>query len=114
MNNEKSDLLDTTAADTLTQKDKEALKEAPRSGNSPNPTGIAGTVMSDESYVGRGENPGLSGAANNSGVLGQTVNSGEIEAAQSSELGSETDISGGVSNLKELTDAPVEQNEYNR
>ena len=114
MNDDKSDLLDTTDGDTLTNEDRDDLREAPRSGNSPHPTGVAGTVMSDESYVGRGESSGLSQAANSAGALGQTVNPGEIEAAQSSELGNETDISGGVSNLNEINDAPVQQNDYNR
>ena len=80
----------------MTPEDREALKAAPRSGNSPNPTGIAGAVMSDESYVNRGVNPGLNPAMNNSGILGQTVNPNEIEATQSSELGDETEVSGSV------------------
>jgi hypothetical protein len=111
-NDQKSDLLDTTEAKTLSERDKDALKSAPHSGNSPNATGIAGTVMSDESYAGRGESPGLSNAENDSGVLSQTVNSGEIEAAQSSEQGNETDISGGVSNSEEPAGVHVKLNEY--
>ncbi|HEX8246739.1 MAG TPA: hypothetical protein VF599_01035 [Pyrinomonadaceae bacterium] len=114
MNNDqkKSDLLDMSDAKTLSESDKDALKSAPRAGNSSHPTGVAGVVMSDESYVGRGESPGLDNAENDSGVLTQTVNSGEIEAAQSSETGNETDIS-GVSNLEESADVPAELNKYN-
>lgn len=112
-NDKKSDLLDMSDAKTLSERDKDALKSAPRAGNSSNPTGVAAVMMSDSLDVGRGESPGLDNAANDSGVLTQTVNSGEIEAAQSSEPGNETDISGGVSNLEESSDVPVELNKYN-
>lgn len=114
MNNEqKSDLLDMSDAETLSERDKDALKSAPRAGSSSHPIGVAGVVMSDESGVGRGESPGPDNAANDSGVLTQTVNSGEIEAAQAGETGNETDISGGVSNLEQSAGVPVELNKYN-
>ncbi|HEX8639327.1 MAG TPA: hypothetical protein VF692_14755 [Pyrinomonadaceae bacterium] len=85
-NNKKSDLLDTTDAKTLSDRDKEALKSAPHSGNSPNPTGIAGTVMSDESYINRDENSEFnSDLPTDSGVINQTIKPDEIDASSSSD-----------------------------
>ena len=83
MNNDnKSDLLDTTAGKTLSEQDKDALKSAPHSGNSPNPTGIAGTVMSDESYINRDENSEFnSDLPTDSGVINQTIKPDEIDAS---------------------------------
>jgi hypothetical protein len=84
--NNKSDLLDTTDAKTLSETDKEVLKSAPHSGNSPNPLGIAGIVMSDESYVNRDENSEFnSDMPTDSGVINQTIKSDEIDASTSSD-----------------------------
>lgn len=86
-NNEqgKSDLLDTTDAKTLSERDRDALKSAPHSGNSPNPTGIAGTVMSDESYINRDRASEFNAdAPPDSGVINQTVKPDEIDAAKAS------------------------------
>ena len=66
----------------MKQEDREVLKDAPRSGNSPNPTGIAGTIMSNESYVNRVESLGLNPAMNNSGILGQIASPSKIEATR--------------------------------
>ena len=85
-NNNKSDLLDTTDAKTLSDRDKEVLKGAPHSGNSPNPNGIAGIVMSDESYVNRDENSEFnSDVPTDSGVINQTIKPDEIDASTSSD-----------------------------
>ena len=85
-NNNKSDLLDTIDAKTLSERDKEALKGAPHSGNSPNTTGIAGVVMSDESYINRDENSEFnSDLPTDSGVFNQTIKPDEIEASSSSD-----------------------------
>lgn len=84
--NKKSDLLDTTDAKTLSEHDKDALKSAPHSGNSPNPTGIAGTVMSDESYINRDEASEFnSDLPIDSGVINQTIKPDEIDASVSSD-----------------------------
>jgi hypothetical protein len=48
----------------------------------------------------------LNNAENNSGVLNQTVNPDEVEAAKSSELGSGTDVSGSIANLENASDTP--------
>ena len=87
MNNDnKSDLLDTTDAKTLTDADKDALKSAPHSGNSPNPTGIAGTVMSDESYINRDEASEFnSDLPTDTGIINQTIKPDEIDASISSD-----------------------------
>jgi hypothetical protein len=87
MNNDnKSDLLDTTDAKTLSERDREALKSAPQSGNSPNPIGIAGTVMSDESYINRDQASEFNAdVPNESGVINQTVKPDEINASVSSD-----------------------------
>jgi hypothetical protein len=85
-NENKSELLDTTDAKTLSERDKDALKSAPHSGNSPNPTGIAGTVMSDESYVNRDEKSEFnSDTPPDSGVINQTIKPDEIDASVSSD-----------------------------
>jgi hypothetical protein len=88
MNNEnKSDLLDTTAAKTLSDADKDALKSAPHSGNSPNPTGIAGTVMSDKSYINRDEASDYNSdlPTDTGGIINQTIKPDEIDASTSSD-----------------------------
>ena len=85
-NNRKSDLLDTTDAKTLSDRDKDALKSAPHSGNSPNPVGIAGTVMSDESYINRDEKSEFnSDTPIDSGVVNQTIKPDEIDASTSND-----------------------------
>jgi hypothetical protein len=43
--NEKSDLLDMSDAETLSERDKDSLKSALRAGKSTNPGGIARVVM---------------------------------------------------------------------
>ena len=84
-NNNKSDLLDMADAKTLSDRDKEALKSAPHSGNSPNPIGIAATVMSDESYINRDEKSEFnSDLPTDSGVVNQTIKPDEIDASTSS------------------------------
>ena len=87
-NNEqgKSGLLDTTDAKTLSGRERDALKSAPHSGNSPNAIGIAGTVMSDESYINRGEKSEFnSDLPIDSGVVNQTIKPDEIDASTSSD-----------------------------
>ena len=83
MNDEKkSELLDASAARELSDRDREALKSAPHSGNSPNPTGIAGSVMSDEAYVNRDENSEFNAEIPpDSGVVNQTIKPDEIDAS---------------------------------
>lgn len=81
----KSDLLDTTVAKTLSERDKDALKSAPHSGNSLNSIGIAGTVMSDSSDINRDENSEFnSDLPTDQGVINQTIKPDEIDAATSS------------------------------
>lgn len=82
----KSDLLDTTDAKTLSERDKDALKSAPHTGSSLTPIGIVGTVMSAESYISRDENSEFdSDLPTDSGVINQTIKSDEIDAAVSSD-----------------------------
>lgn len=66
----------------LSESDKEALKSAPHFGNKPNPTRIAGVVMSDESYTNRDENSEFnSDLPMDSGIINQTIKLDEIDAS---------------------------------
>ncbi|HEY8558882.1 MAG TPA: hypothetical protein VIL74_00660 [Pyrinomonadaceae bacterium] len=85
-NEDKSELLDTTDAKTLSREDRDALKSAPHSGNSPNATGIAGAVMSDESYAERDADGEFnSDPPPASGVVNQTIKPAEIDASVESD-----------------------------
>lgn len=47
------------------------------------------------------------------GIPKQTVNPDSIEQAESGTPGGDSDFTGGIPNLDQTTDAPVEQNDYN-
>ncbi|MCC6328796.1 MAG: hypothetical protein IT174_09800 [Acidobacteria bacterium] len=55
-----------------------------------------------------------SDSANIGGITKQILDPEAIEAGQTGAAGGDSDLMGGVANLDELTEAAVEQNEYNR
>jgi len=88
-----TEMLDPTAESKLSDDEIEVVRDAQNAGNSPK------VINNDQAA---------------SGILQQTVNSEAIIAGKAGAVGGDADISGGVANLDETTDAPVEQNEYNR
>jgi hypothetical protein len=110
----KTDMLDPVAENDLSEYEKQVVEDAKNAGNSPQSFGAAGnTTNTTGDGKGRGEDA-LSSTAARVGALNRTTVPGEIGAIETDEPGGDSDVSGGVANLAENTEAPVEQNEYNR
>lgn len=113
MDNKKgSELLDDTAIESLTKQEARIADDAGRVGGSRNPTGAPLSDLANA--AGATANANASSPTIDSGVLNQTILTGEIGAAGGSNLSGSDDITGGIANLDAETGAPVEQNEYNR
>lgn len=93
---DKTELLDPAEAGDLSRREKEVIEDAQNAG-----------ISSDSTEALTDDNPESPG-----GVTGQTVNIDALE--EIGKPGGESDISGGISNLDETTEAPVGENEYNR
>jgi len=88
----KTEMLDPTAGNDLSDYEKEVVEDAQNAGNSPK-------VVNEE--------------RDEKGVLQQTVSAEAIKAGETSVADGGSDISGGEANLDETAEF-VAQNEYNR
>ena len=114
MDNKKgSELLDDTAIESLTKQEAQVADDAGRVGGSKNPTGAPLADLASATGAAT-SNANSNTSAVNSGVLNQTILTGENGAVGNSSSGGSNDITGGVANLDDKTDAPVEQNQYNQ
>lgn len=96
---DRTKLSNSAAFDQLSKRDKEIVRDAQDAGRdleSLDPTAV------DEH---------LRAPHNTGGPIEQTISSRAV--AGFGKPGGETDISGGLADLAETTDAPVEENEYN-
>jgi hypothetical protein len=96
---DKTDLLDPLAESDLSDYEKKVVEDAQNAGKG---------LESTDSTSGN-KHPA---AKQDTGIIEQTVNSKAV--AGFGQPGGDSDISGGVANLDETTDATVKQNEYNR
>ena len=97
---DKSKLLDPTSAGDQSNREKEVVADAQGAGKG---------MLSTDPTAG---DENLTAERDTGGIIKQTVNSRAV--AGFGQPGDALDVSGGVANLDETTEAPVEQNEYNR
>ena len=110
MNDKRSELLDPAETNDLSEREKQVVKDAQNAGNSPKSAGAAG----DTTGMNKSRKRGVASTAARLGDLNKTVIPGAMGAIESDAPGDDSDISGGIANLNNTTDAPVEQNPYNR
>jgi hypothetical protein len=96
---DRTKLSDPAAFDELSKREKDIVRDARDAGRD--------LESSDPTVV----DEHLRGLHNTGGPIEQTISSKAI--AGFGKPGGETDISGGIADLAETTDAPVEENEYN-
>ena len=109
MKDKRSELLDPAATTDLSEREKQVVKDAQNTGNNPKSAGAAGSTTG----MNQSGKSSLSSTAARFGDLNKTVIPGAMGVIESTAPGGDTDISGGVANLDDTTDAPVEQNRYN-
>lgn len=111
-----NDLLDRSAFEPLSNREKEIVQDGQRAGG----TISAGEVSAADlaraiSGASVTNNSRTAAPTSDAGVNAQTIQAHNLDAAvQTSDEGSEGDISGGVPNSVQTTAPRVAQNEYNR
>ncbi len=100
MINDKTDLLDPSAKNDLSDFERQVVEDAQNAGKNP------------ESAASGRDDDDLTAARDTGGIIEQTIDSEAVE--EFGKPGGDSDISGGIPNLDETTKAKVEQNEYNK